>query len=179
VNRKLRLWGGAVLLVLVGAAILWQSGVLGLVSALSASAASFVVMAFGVGRTRGFLVQLRWALPFMVFLVTVVSVGIFMDREGTPPFYTLAAQVIPVLLLAIGLESTLIAGSKIRDPFELLLAGLTLAYLAIAEFYAFRAVELGRGSEEAFSWVVAALAAGLVAIATLGLLGWSVEEDST
>ena len=176
-RRKLRLAGFIVGVAFVLVGTLISTGVLGVIILLASVTISLVVTVIGVRRAADFLVQLRWSLPIITFLVTAFVVNLSSDRVGSVRFYELAAQVIPVLLLAIGLESALVTKSRIRDPSEWLIAGLTLAYLAIGEFYALRAVELERGTEDAFAWVVAGLAAGFVAVATLGLLGWSQEAD--
>jgi hypothetical protein len=164
-------------MVLVVAALAWyQDGPLPATFVLVFFALTAAITIFGLRRTRTLLSQLRWMLPVLVFMGTSVGFG-FVERDGSERFYELAAQVIPVLLLGVSLEGSLIARPSVRDTFEFGMALLTLIGLGWGEFEALRAVELGHGSEGTFGTVVAALFAGFVAIITLGLLEPDDDDD--
>jgi hypothetical protein len=89
------------------------------------------------------------------------------ERTGSPGFYSAAAQVIPVLLLAIALELRL--RPKRAGEGDIGLVLIAMAVLGLGEFYALHSVEQGEGTMNGFSTTVGALVTGTVALVLIAM----------
>jgi hypothetical protein len=109
---------------------------------------------------------MRLFLPIVAFQLASWSVGRF---SGTEVFNEVAAQVIPVFLLALALEARFFHLHRVKEPLDLGAMLFTLVLLGIGEFYALQAVATERPDHT--DMVSGALAAGFVAIAIAALIG--------
>jgi hypothetical protein len=113
---------------------------------------------------------------FMALIPTMVILVVLPDltkRTGSTAFYEAAAQIIPVMLLAISLEVGFLRRGHERPALRVGI--LSIAVLALGEFSALQSIERGHGSKEQFGWVVAALTYGFLAIG-LNALGPHAEQ---
>jgi hypothetical protein len=125
------------------------------------------IWVFSMKTTQRVLRALRWALPLIALLVVFIAFK-WVDVQAPDRFFEVAAQVIPVLVLAIGLESRIVV-RRLRTGGEFFLAALLLTLLGLGELAAFQAI-LGPNTHWELREVAAALVGGFVGVITVGLL---------
>ena len=167
-------------LVLLGVAITTMT----LVSVASASpeAAPWVIGAAVLGMTLGvvnaavsaerverYLSALAFGFAVLAYLV---AVWIAPATGGSMEFYEAAAQVIPVLVLALAVEAQ---AFSLRGDFQAITGLVTLYALAWGEYEALRAVFYHAPANPRV--VVGAISAGFVAAAVIGLAGGRSEAS--
>jgi O-antigen ligase len=109
---------------------------------------------------------LRLFLPIVAFALVSQLAG---EPRASRPFDEVAAQVIPVLLLALALEARFFRLHRIREPLDLAAALFTMLVLGCGEFYAFQGTLANR--PEHAGLIGGAVAAGFVAVAVAALTG--------
>lgn len=107
----------------------------------------------------------RLFLPIPAFLAVVVAVG---EAEASPRFFETAAQVIPVLVIAIALENRAFRPEGPWMPARMY-AATTLVIVAWGEYEALRAISAGGEGDTAV--VSGALAAAGVSLISAALFG--------
>jgi hypothetical protein len=91
-------------------------------------------------------------------------------------FYEVTAQIVPVLFLALAVETRTLRGQAKRAVDERAAAAFTALLLVVAGIESLRAIAQQRAQAAAFDVVVAALAAATTALVLIGL-GTAAEED--
>lgn len=114
------------------------------------------------------LVALRWSLPLLVFLI-VSPLAQLLASAGNNLFYEATAQIIPILVLSLALESRSVAPT-VRSGFEAGLAVFLFLGLGLGEYSALRAIFTGNADSGDLALVVGALAAGFTGVVTLALI---------
>ena len=115
----------------------------------------------------------RSALAFgFAVLAYLVAVWIAPATGGSMEFYEAAAQVIPVLVLALAVEAQ---AFSLRGDFQAITGLVTLYALAWGEYEALRAVFYHAPASPKV--VVGAISAGFVAAAVIGLAGGRSEAS--
>jgi hypothetical protein len=118
--------------------------------------------------TQVLLERLRWRLPILVYFIAAGAASLT-HHLGTKDFYSAAAQILPVFLLALALESRVVVRS-LGAGFEVGLAIFVFLILGVGEYSALHAIDSGHPNNTDFASVVGALAATFVAIVTLALI---------
>jgi hypothetical protein len=150
----LAIWIGALVLVVIA-----ESWFVSLAAVLIVGSIALLVRP-SIETLRAFVGYFRWLLVVLAFVVGSLAVGV--DPKAQPEFFSVSAQIIPVLLLAIALEARMLG--TMRDKTDLVLAVFVVSFLALGEFFALRAVAHGSGDGEAVSVVAGAIAAGFAGI---------------
>jgi hypothetical protein len=125
------------------------------------------------------------AVAYSVPTAVMATAYLLSPAESTLGFYTLAAQVIPVLLLALALEAR-VAPLDVLGPsvaafsvegslvfFRVVEGAIVVAALAIAELCALAPVVQDEAASGNARVVVMAIAGGCAAIGVLAFAGWS------
>jgi hypothetical protein len=107
----------------------------------------------------------------MAFALVIQFAG---EPHASLSFDEVAAQVIPVLLLALALEARFFRLHRIREPLDLAAALFTMLVLGCGEFYALQGIADNR--PEHAGLIGGAIAAGFVAVAVAALTGPEVDS---
>ena len=134
-----------------------------LVASVASWAIARIASEGGVGAVGGFLRWLVYLWPALAVIPTAVMIFIWSPAKATFPghdFYSVAAEVIPLLLIALMVERTLIAALPRTIYIEfaaMLLIGEIAALLAVSEIFG---SEASVGGRYAGTGVLATLTAG-------------------
>jgi len=120
-------------------------------------------------RVERYLSALAFGCAVLAYLV---AAWIAPATGGSMAFYEVAAQVIPVLVLALAVEAR---AFSLRGEFQAITGVVTLYVLAWGEYEALRAVFYHAPASPKV--VVGAISAGFVAAAVIGLAGRSEASD--
>lgn len=115
---------------------------------------------------------LRLFLPIAAFEVVSQFVG---ESSGSLHFDEIAAQVIPVFLLALAIEARFFRLNLIAEPLDLGAMLFTLLLLGSGEFYAMQAI--ANEQPEHADLIGGAVAAGFVAVSIVALVGPGLNEE--
>jgi hypothetical protein len=109
------------------------------------------------------------AFPIVIWGISAIVFGVVMggNRAGTIGFHSAAAQVIPVLVLAIALQGRTFDIRVVRRTSDLYLMILTFAALADGEYYALKSLYAHKPTNA--DLVAAAITAGFGALILRGL----------
>lgn len=127
----------------------------------------------------------RW-LTLIVVAVFLVVLFVVRDRQGAMSFYSVAAELIPVLVLALAVQGTALRVRGVAPNAHMLRAlgesmsatvvAITIMCLAVGEASALWAVFVGHPVPS--GTIVAAIAAGFAGILIQAFLGPSAEESA-
>ncbi|HSH59932.1 MAG TPA: hypothetical protein VK988_09890 [Acidimicrobiales bacterium] len=107
---------------------------------------------------------IRWILPGLVGLGVGAFGSLLVESSGTEDFYAAAAQIIPVLLLGLAIESRSVRLRRVGNPLDAAFALLVIVgFLGFGEFRAMKALA-GTPDRNDFISVWAALMAGFLAV---------------
>ena len=110
----------------------------------------------------------EWLIALVAAAVAFVAVP---ERIGAIEFYEAAAQIIPILFLALALEARAFSPERHRSEPERRVAVVMAASLLIAGFEMLKALAEGKAEAAQFDIVAAALAAATTAIAIPAIVG--------
>jgi hypothetical protein len=111
------------------------------------------------------------ALAIKAFLLTLVLTE---NHEAGAAFHSAAAQVIPILVLALALEARML-GLRMQDHIDRGLSLPVLAFIGLGEYKALAALVADEPAP--IDQVSGAIAAGFVAVVLTGLIG-TIDPDN-
>ena len=117
--------------------------------------------------TRQVLAALGLVVPVLAFVITLYAIGDAQPRSLA--FHESAAQVIPVLALALAVDARVFSLRRVHDGGDVVVALALVGFLAGGEYEALRA--LYSGAPERADIVGAAIAAGFAGLASAALTG--------
>jgi hypothetical protein len=117
------------------------------------------------------LYRYRWLLCIAAFLLTLVLTE---NHEAGAAFHSAAAQVIPILVLALALEARML-GLRMQDHIDRGLSLPVLAFIGLGEYKALAALVADEPAP--IDQVSGAIAAGFVAVVLTGLIG-TIDPDN-
>lgn len=123
-------------------------------------------------RLEGWLDASQWIAPLFVFVGTSLVVG---DRVAGHDFHAVAAQVIPVLVLALAVERRALSVTGFRDTTDRLIAIMMMLGLGYGEYQALAALTHAQASR--IDVVSGAIAGGFAAVAVTGLLARNTDRE--
>jgi hypothetical protein len=160
-------WIGATLW--VGYQVSWFVSLLAVV----AFVAIVLIRIPAIETSREFVDFSKWLLILIAFWITFFVVDDFQPRDTE--FFAVAAQVIPVLVLALVLEGRFFG---FHDKSDMTTALVVVLLLGWGEYEALRAVAQGGGAEGAGAAVSGAVAAGFVGVLA-GAFGRGAESPAS
>jgi len=110
----------------------------------------------------------EWLIALIVAAIAFVAVP---QRIDSLTFYEAAAQIIPILFLALALEARAFSPERHRSEPERRLAVIFAAALLVAGFEVLKALAEGKAAAADFQIVASALAAATTAIAIPAIVG--------
>ena len=116
-----------------------------------------------------FFAQASLTAPIVIWVIAAIAFGTAMGskRTGSIEFDSVAAQVIPVLALALALQGRTFDIRVVRGPSDLYLMILTFAFLADGEFSALRSLYSSNPANA--DVIAAAITAGFAGLVLRGL----------
>jgi hypothetical protein len=124
---------------------------------------------YGIADFEQFFSEASIVFPIVIWAISGIIFGLVMggNRAGTIGFHAAAAQLIPVLVLAIALQGRTFDIRVVRRTSDLYLMILTFAALADGEFYALKSLYTDKPTSA--DLVAAAITAGFGALVLRGL----------
>lgn len=111
---------------------------------------------------------LRAVPPLLAFALTLLLTN---EHAATLDFYSTAAQIIPVLVLVLAIEARAFHLVTMPGAGPRMSVLLEFSVMALGEFYALQPLRTGDVQDGHANWVMAAIVAGVVGVATVALLG--------